>query len=59
MSIITPALSHPEAVIAAVAARDEKKANAYAKKHHIPKVFKSYDGRCMHLYIAVPTELIY
>lgn len=45
MAIIRPAISHPEAVIAAVAARDEKKAQAYAKKYGIPKVLKSYQGQ--------------
>jgi predicted dehydrogenase len=44
MAIISPAKSHPEVVIAAIAARDEKKAQAYAKKHGIPVVLKSYQG---------------
>jgi predicted dehydrogenase len=44
MAVIGPAISHPEVIIAAVAARDEKKAQAYAKKHGIPIVLKSYQG---------------
>ncbi|KAF2691613.1 oxidoreductase domain-containing protein [Lentithecium fluviatile CBS 122367] len=41
--IITPAKSHPEVIVAAVAARDPKKAEAFAKKHGIPIVHKTYD----------------
>lgn len=44
MALIMPAKSHPEVIIAAVAARDGKKAEAYAKKHGIPIVHKSYQG---------------
>jgi hypothetical protein len=40
-AIIAPAKSHLEVIIAAVAARDEKRAQAYAK-HDLPTVFKSY-----------------
>jgi predicted dehydrogenase len=43
-ALINPALSHPGVVVAAVAARDEARAQAYATKHKIPKVFKSYQG---------------
>ncbi|KAH3910813.1 hypothetical protein HBI56_004410 [Parastagonospora nodorum] len=42
-ALIQPARSHPEVIIAAVAARDGKKAQAYAKKYGIPIVHKSYD----------------
>jgi predicted dehydrogenase len=45
LAIIGPAKSHPEVIIAAIAARDENKAQAYAKKHSIPVVFKSYQGQ--------------
>jgi predicted dehydrogenase len=48
MAIISPAKSHPEVVIAAIAARDEKKGQAYAKKHGIPVVHKSYQGPSSH-----------
>jgi len=44
MAIIAAAKSHPEVIIAAVAARDEGKAKTYAKKHGIPVVFGSYQG---------------
>lgn len=53
MSIIGPARSHPGVIIAAVAARNEERANAYAKKHGIPIVHKSYQGNTgpyIHLY---------
>lgn len=43
-AVITPAKTHPEVVILAVAARDLTKATAYAKKHQIPKVVASYEG---------------
>jgi hypothetical protein len=43
-ALINPALSHPGVVVAAVAARDEARAQAYATKHKIAKVFKSYQG---------------
>ncbi|KAF2264345.1 oxidoreductase domain-containing protein [Lojkania enalia] len=43
LALITPAKSHPDVIIAAVAARDPKKAEAYAKKHGIPIVHKTYD----------------
>lgn len=32
-SVIKPAKSHPDAVIVAVASRDQSRANKYAKKH--------------------------
>jgi predicted dehydrogenase len=44
MALIIPAKSHPEVLVAAVAARDPKKAEVYAKKHGIPIVHKTYDG---------------
>jgi hypothetical protein len=44
MSIIQPAKSHPEVVIAAVAARDEGRAKVYAKKYGIKKVHGGYQG---------------
>jgi predicted dehydrogenase len=43
-ALITPAISHAEVIVAAVAARDPKKAEAFAKKHGIPIVHKTYDG---------------
>jgi len=44
MALLTPAKSHPDVIVAAVAARDRKKAEAYAKKHDIPNVHNTYDG---------------
>ena len=47
MALITPALSHPEAVVYAVAARNLEKAQKFAKKHGIEKVYggpQSYQG---------------
>ena len=44
ISLILPARDHPGVIIAAVAARDRTRAEAYAKKHGIPRVFDSYDG---------------
>jgi predicted dehydrogenase len=44
MAIIGPAKSHPEVIVAAVAARDERRARTYAKKHGIPVVCKGYQG---------------
>ncbi|KAF1913832.1 hypothetical protein BDU57DRAFT_558780 [Ampelomyces quisqualis] len=41
--LIIPARSHAEVIVAAVAARDVKKAQAYAKKYNIPIVHKTYD----------------
>jgi predicted dehydrogenase len=45
VALIGPAKSHAEVIIAAVAARDENKAQAYAKKHGIPIVLKSYQSQ--------------
>jgi len=43
-AVISPARSHSEIIIAAVAARDEEKARKYALKYNIPIVHKSYQG---------------
>ncbi len=43
-AIINPARTHPEFVIAAVAARDQVKAEAFAKKHGIEKVYSGATG---------------
>ncbi|CAL3962765.1 unnamed protein product [Diplocarpon coronariae] len=64
IAIIGPAKSHPEVIIAAVAARDEKRADAYAKKHGIPIVHKSYqalidDPAIQAVYIPLPNGLHY
>ena len=44
MAFIIPAKTHPDVIVAAIAARDQKKAEAYAKKYGIPVVHKSYQG---------------
>ena len=43
-ALILTARSHPDIVVAAVAARDKAKAEKYAKEHGIPNVFSSYQG---------------
>lgn len=45
MTIMTPAKSHPEVTVQAIAARDRKKAEAFAKQHGIPDVRDSYEGK--------------
>ncbi|KAL7624145.1 hypothetical protein AAE478_005702 [Parahypoxylon ruwenzoriense] len=41
-ALIIPAKSHPDVVVQTVAARDPKKAKAYAQKHGIPDVAETY-----------------
>ncbi|KAL8884562.1 MAG: hypothetical protein Q9215_007420 [Flavoplaca cf. flavocitrina] len=58
-TLITPAKTHSEVIIAAVAARDRKKAAAYAKKYKIPIVHSSFeellsDPAIDAVYIALP-----
>ncbi|KAI0384864.1 NAD(P)-binding protein [Hypomontagnella monticulosa] len=43
-ALILPAKTHPEVVIQTVAARDPKKAKAYAQKHGIPDVAETYQA---------------
>lgn len=45
MACILPARSHPDIICAAVAARDVKRGQAYAKKHGIPIVHNTYEGQ--------------
>lgn len=50
-AIITPAKSHPEVIIHAVAARDKSRADAFAKKYKIPKAYsgpQGYQGQHIH-----------
>src|ERR671925_471145 len=42
MALTNPARSIPEAQILAIAARDPKRAQAFARKHHIPRVHQTY-----------------
>lgn len=51
MGFITPAKTHPEIIVYAIAARDKDRAVAYAKKHGIPEVRDSYQGRRNHISI--------
>ncbi|PYH86650.1 NAD(P)-binding protein [Aspergillus uvarum CBS 121591] len=60
-SVIVPAKSHPEVIIAAVAARDSDRAQQYAKTHDIPIVHSSYqdlldDPAIDAIYIALPNS---
>lgn len=43
-ALIRPARNHPDVKIVAVAARDKKKAETYAKKWEIAKVYHGKDG---------------
>jgi len=43
-ALIIQARSHAEVIVVAVAARDKKKAEAYAKRWAIPIVHDSYEG---------------
>ncbi len=44
MALIRPARSVPEVQIAAVAARDQARARAFAQKHRVPRVCASYQA---------------
>ena len=46
LALITPAKSHPEVLVQAVAARDRTRAEGFAKKHGIPDVKDTYQGMC-------------
>ncbi|KAI1736446.1 hypothetical protein F4680DRAFT_469089 [Xylaria scruposa] len=63
-AIILPAKSHPDVILQTVAARDTAKATAYAQKHGIPDVAKSYqdildDPNIDCVYIPLPNGLHY
>jgi hypothetical protein len=64
MAVITPAMTQPDVIVAAVAARDEARAKVYAKKYDIPIVHTSYeallqDSSIDAVYIALPNGLHY
>jgi predicted dehydrogenase len=64
MAVIIPAKSHPEVIVAAIAARDKIKANAYAKMQGVPIVHESYqalldDSAIDAIYIPLPNGLHY
>lgn len=42
--VVNPAKSHPDVIVAAVAARDIERAKKYAETHGIPIVHASYQG---------------
>ena len=42
-ALTNPARSVPESQVVAIAARDPKRAEAFARRHHIPRVHRSYD----------------
>lgn len=42
MALTNPARSMPEVQVLAIAARDPKRAHAFARKHHIPRVHQTY-----------------
>ena len=44
LALINPAKANTEVVVAAVAARDASRAQAFAAKHHIPRVHESYEA---------------
>ncbi|KAI0353762.1 NAD-P-binding protein [Trametes cingulata] len=64
-ALLTPAKSHPDVVVAAVACRDAVKGVKYAKSHGIPKVYSGFAGYQELLddtdidavYIALPNAL--
>jgi hypothetical protein len=54
MTLTIPAKLHPEVVIQAVAARDRKRAEEFAKKNGIPEVKDSYQGEFCRLQSGAP-----
>ncbi|RYP42282.1 hypothetical protein DL767_000446 [Monosporascus sp. MG133] len=64
MAIITPAKSHPEVIVQAVAARDRARAEEFAKKHGIPDIRDTYeeiidDPNIDAIFIPLPNALHY
>ncbi|KAI1824154.1 oxidoreductase domain-containing protein [Xylaria intraflava] len=64
MALITPAISHPEVIVQAIAARDRARAEEFAKKHGIPEVRDSYeelleDPNIDAIFIPLPNALHY
>ena len=43
MALTGPARSVPDAQVVSIAARDPKRAQAFARKHHIPRVHQTYE----------------
>lgn len=42
-ALLSPAKQTPEVIVSGIAARDPQRAQTFARKHHIPRVFASYD----------------
>ncbi len=42
-ALLSPAKQTPEVIVSGIAARNPQRAQAFARKHHIPRVFASYD----------------
>ncbi|KAI3331461.1 putative oxidoreductase [Xylariaceae sp. AK1471] len=64
MALMTPAKSHPEVIVQAIAARDRARAEEFAKKHGIPDVRDSYqevidDPNIDAIFIPLPNALHY
>ncbi|GAB1315842.1 D-xylose 1-dehydrogenase (NADP(+), D-xylono-1,5-lactone-forming) [Madurella fahalii] len=62
MSLIAPANLHPEVIVEGIASRDREKAEEFAKKHGIPKVFGCYldlvfDPSIDVVYIPLPNNV--
>jgi hypothetical protein len=45
-ALLNPAKLHPEVVVYAIAARDRKRAEEFAKKNGVPVVHDNYQGKC-------------
>ncbi|KAI1388994.1 oxidoreductase domain-containing protein [Hypoxylon trugodes] len=63
-ALITPAKTHPEVIVQVVAARDLLKAKAFAQKHRIPEVARTYQDILNNpninaVYIPLPNGLHY
>ncbi len=61
-AVITPARSNPEVVVAAIAARDPRRARAFARRHRIPRTVASYqalvdDPEIDAVYVPLPAAL--
>ena len=57
IALVVPVKNHPDAVVSAVAARDQRRANAFAKKHGIPKAYGgpgSYQSALVYASSSVP-----
>lgn len=64
VALTIPAKSHHEVIVAAIAARDPARAEAFAKKHAIPIVHRTYDDLIFDpsidcVYIPLPNGLHY